>query len=255
MSWRDQLVERRVTGTHPRLGRAEIVQLVRRIVAGDPAARCGLELGDVSAEEVTQAAAECWGWTAERARGWIDPTRTVAAAAAARSRILEAGTAGARVAAATAHPASLLGVHQHLLELAGAAGAKVVTCDRYGPVHVARRGRLSLWWVGSVATATDGESIVGGELRELAAEWIFALGARPELAIADGEFAGAAAHEGIEVIALADLDALALGVAAQRGLPVHVVPVVTSGPPDAYEVLFGGKPHGPDPQGAERASQ
>ncbi len=55
--------------------------------------------------------------------------------------------------------------------------------------------------------------------------------------IADRGFAGGALRAGIEVVALADLDAIALGVAASRGLPVTVVPVHERRPAPVYATL------------------
>ena len=55
--------------------------------------------------------------------------------------------------------------------------------------------------------------------------------------IADRGFAAAAVAAGIETIALADVDAVVLGVAARREHPVRVVPIDEQRPPGAYTPL------------------
>ena len=48
---------------------------------------------------------------------------------------------------------------------------------------------------------------------------------QPDLVVADHWFAGIAAAVGLEVVAFADLDAMALAIASWRGLAVRVVPL------------------------------
>ena len=69
-----------------------------------------------------------------------------------------------------------------------------------------------------------------------AEELLFTLG-HPDLVVADRTFAGHALACGLEVVAFAGLDALALAVAAWRGLAVRVVPLDERRPPGAYEPL------------------
>ena len=57
---------------------------------------------------------------------------------------------------------------------------------------------------------------------------------RPDLVVADHCFAGTAAGVGLEVVAFADLDAIALAVASWRGMAVRVVPLDEHDAPQAY---------------------
>ena len=72
---------------------------------------------------------------------------------------------------------------------------------------------------------TDGESLLADDgVAPRAEELLFAL-PRPTSSSPTAAFAGIAAAVGLEVVAFADLDALALAVAAWRGLAVRVVPL------------------------------
>jgi hypothetical protein len=93
-----------------------------------------------------------------------------------------------------------------------------------------------LWWVDRVAVLTDHESLLGDQGTDAADELLFTL-PRPALVVADRSFAGVAAAQGIEVVAFADLDAVALAVAAWRGLAVRIVPLSQHRPPQAYSPL------------------
>ena len=97
------------------------------------------------------------------------------------------------------------------------------------------RGRR-LWWVDRVAVLTDHESLLGDQGTDAADELLFTL-PRPTLVVADRSFAGVAAAQGVEVVAFADLDAVALAVAAWRGLAVRIVPLSQHRPPQAYSPL------------------
>ena len=56
----------------------------------------------------------------------------------------------------------------------------------------------------------------------------------PDLVVADRVFAGTAVSHGHEVVAFADLDAVALAVAAWRGMSIRVVPLDDRRPPATY---------------------
>ena len=109
----------------------------------------------------------------------------------------------------------------------------MLACDRFGPVDPAARW---LWWHDGVAVVTDGASLAPDDGIAVGPEWLFAVG-RPDLAIADHGYAGAAVAAGIETLAFADLDAVALGVAELRHLPVQVVPLHDGAHPAAYAPL------------------
>jgi len=215
------------------VGRSEIAHVVARLAAGAPDATLGMPLVPVGRDEAWAALAGTWGWDGSTPRASIDPDRTLAALEHARQRLRAVGAAGGRVAVATGHPASLLPLVSAMATTAREAGAQLLVCERSGPI--AGSGR-ALWWLGPVAVVTDGTSLLGDDGLEAASEWLFLTG-RPDLVVADGAFAGAAAAAGHETLALADLDAVALGVAAGRGLPVRVLPLDTTRPAGAYEAL------------------
>ena len=97
-------------------------------------------------------------------------------------------------------------------------------------------GSRRLWWVDRVAVLTDHESLLADPGTDAADELLFAL-PRPTLVVADRSFAGVALAQGLEVVAFADLDAVALAVAAWRGLAVRIVPLDQHRPPQAYSPL------------------
>lgn len=234
---REQLVDGRVTGPHARLGRAEVAQWVRDTVVGAQHALLGIpSLAPLTPEDAWKAVDLVWGWSDDRSRAAIDPDRTLAGAVDGFARIVEAARAGARLTFATTRPASLLPLHQALARAARAAGARMLEQDRYGRLP-SRRGALELWWHDGVAVVTDGSDLVGEDAVTIGEEWLFAVG-RSDLVVADRGFAGAAVAAGHETVAFADLDAVALGVAATRGLPAHLVPLDEQRPPAAYAALL-----------------
>ncbi|HEY8217887.1 MAG TPA: phosphatase [Acidimicrobiia bacterium] len=226
------LADRRVAGTHARFGPAEVKAVLTRLAAGHADATLGLDLGGVTREEAADALADVWGTTLDGTRVTIDPERTVAAAARAADRIAAVAGRGGRVALATGRPASLLAGYCVIVGALAPTDARIVDVGIFGPVP----GGRSLWWVDSVATITDGASLLADDGAVAGDEWLFAVG-RPDLVIADRGFAAAAVGAGIETIALADVDAVVLGVAARRELPVCVVPLDEQRPPGAYEPL------------------
>jgi Phosphatase len=71
----------------------------------------------------------------------------------------------------------------------------------------------------------------------VAEEWLFTL-ARPDIVVADHTYAGVAVAAGLEVVAFADLDAVALAVAAWQGRALRLVPLDDRRPPGAYAGLL-----------------
>ena len=61
---------------------------------------------------------------------------------------------------------------------------------------------------------------------------------RPDLVVADRTYAGVAVATGLEVVAFADLDAVALAVAAWQGRALRIVPLDDRRPPRAYAGLL-----------------
>jgi hypothetical protein len=229
---RRRVLEARIAGPHAHFGRDAVKASVRALVHGDRRARLGCDgLEGCGLDEVREALASTHGWDPSAARAAIDPDCTVAAIEAAGLRIAEAAQAGARIAVATARPASLLGLSQFVASEAAALGARVLVSDRAAVDETAGR---ELWWIGGVAVLTDGTALLGSD--GAGDDWLFAVG-RPDLVVADRAYAGCALRAGCEVVAWADLDAPALALAAARGRRIVLVPLDERRPAAAYEVL------------------
>ena len=123
-----------------------------------------------------------------------------------------------------------------LLELAVARGAEVPRRFQTGEFRADGRAARRLVWIEGVAVLTDGDSLLATDGREAGDELLFHVD-RPDLLVGDGGFAGCAARDGVEVVAFADIDHLALAVAAERGAPLTVVPIDVRRPAPAYAVL------------------
>ncbi|MFN8027073.1 MAG: phosphatase [Acidimicrobiia bacterium] len=235
-SLNDQLKRAHVAGRSARFGRDEVVALMRRLAAGAPPARLGLDpLGTTTYAQVEAAVAAVYGWEGDGPRARIAASSTVAGFDAAMARVLEVARAGGDLAFATARPASLLPLHCAIAASASAAGGKVLSARESGPIGT---GGRRLRWLDDVAVVTDGVQLLGDDDVPAAEELLFTL-SRPDLLVADRCFAGVALNAGIEVVAFADLDALALAVAAHRGRSVRVVPLDERRPPVAYQALRG----------------
>ena len=250
MSARRGVVAARLAGVPSPLGRAELAALVAGVVAGNADATFGLELGGLdrpSRDDVWAALAEGWGCDPTAAAVTIAVERTVTAAGIAAEHLAEVCRAGGSVAMATGRPASMLGCYQELGRRLEAAGATVLRSNApaQGTDSGSARYPPSIWWVERVAVVTDGRSIraddgirLTDDRSGLAGDWLFGVG-RPDLVIADRGFAAAAAAAGHRTVAPADLDAVALEVAARRGAPVTTVPLDCGRPPEAYAPLVG----------------
>jgi hypothetical protein len=242
----DRLKDAHVAGRSARFSRDDVVSVTRALVRGDRAARLGLPpLSGLTEEHVAAAVTLVFGWDGNGTRARIAPNATIDGFRSACARILESAQNGGRIAFATARPASLLGVYRALAATASASGARVLDTVQSGPVD---RFGHRLWWVDGVAVLSDGESLVALDSKEAADELLFVL-PEPDLVVADRVFAGTAVNQGYEVIAFADLDAVALAVAAWRGMSIRVVPVDDRRPPATYgallELLDGAHPRSP----------
>jgi Phosphatase len=234
-SLREVLKQEHVAGRSVRFGRDEIVGLMRRLAHGAPPTRLGLPPFDgLAVAHVEAAVASIYGWEGDGPRARIAPTRTIDGFTAASARVLEVARGHGRIAFATARPASLLPLYRRLVARAGATGADVLCADEtatFGPSG--RRVR----WIDQVAVLTDGTALLADDSVDAAHEWLFTL-ARPELVVCDRTYAGVAVASGLEVVAFADLDAVALAVAAWQGRAIRVVPLDDRRPPGAYAALL-----------------
>lgn len=232
---RELLKQRHVAGRSVRYGRDEVAAIMRRVEHGAPSALCGMPaFPDLTRERVAAAVEMIFGWEGDGPRARIAPGRTVDGFTAAVTRVLEVARGGGRLAFATARPAALLQLYRRLAARAAAEGAEVLAGDEtvgFGPTG--RRVR----WVDQVAVLTDGASLLADDGVEAAEEWLFAL-ARPDLVVADHTYAGVALASGLEVVAFADLDAVALAVAAWQGRALRIVPLDDRRPPSAYAGLL-----------------
>jgi hypothetical protein len=234
-SLREQLKQAHVAGRSLRYGRDEVTGIMRRVELGAPGALLGLPpFPGLTRQQVAAAVELVYGWEGDGPRARIAPARTIAGFTSAVERVLEVARGGGRIAFATARPAALLQLHRRLAARAAGEGAAVLGGDEtasFGPV--ARRVR----WIDHVAVLTDGAALLGDDVVEAAEEWLFSL-ARPDLVVADHTYAGLASASGLEVVAFADLDAVALAVAAWQGRALRVVPLDDRRPPSAYAGLL-----------------
>jgi hypothetical protein len=234
---RSLVVKARVAGRHDRLGRTELVSIMRRVVAGDPPALLGLDrFPGVDLAELRASAGEIWGWNTDEPAVAIDPDRLLAGLVAARERVVDVARRGGRVLVATGRPASLLPFHQTLARLVRSVGGHLLDSGEAGPIHAAGRAAVRLWWVGGVAVLTDGDALLADPGIEAIDELLFTV-PYPDLVVGDRGFAGGALRAGIEAVAVADLDAIALGLASSRGLPVTLIPMHERRPASAYSAL------------------
>lgn len=236
-SARSLVVKARVAGRHDRLGRSELLSVMRRIVGGDPAARLGLDRFEgVDLAELRATTSSVWGWNSADPTVSIEPDRLLAGLVSARDRVLDVARRGGRILIATGRPASLLPLHQHFGRMCTAAGGHLLDSGEAGPIQAAGRASVRLWWIGGVAVLTDGDALLSDPGIEAIDELLFTV-PYPDLVVADRGYAGGALRAGIEVVALADLDAISLGLAASRGLPVTLVPLHERRPASAYTAL------------------
>jgi hypothetical protein len=238
-STRDRLKTARVSGRSTTFGSSEILAVMRRVTRNDRTALLGCPAFEgITPAQVQSTMSDVYGWDGDGPRPRIAGSRTVDGFAAACERVLEVARNGGRIAFATTCPASLFTLHRALAEAAAAAGGNVFDAAESAPFDERSRDASRLRWLDRVAMVTDGRALPGdGRSPQLAAEeWAFTVG-HPDLVVSDRTFAGHAVATGVEVVAFAGLDALALGVASWRGLAVRTVPLDERRPPRAYEPL------------------
>jgi hypothetical protein len=231
----DQLKAAHVAGRSLRYGREEVVASMRRLAEGDGRVRWGLaSFPGLQDGEVESAVGAVFGWRGDGTRARIAPKQTHTAFTAALDRISEVARRGGRVAFATARPASMLPLYRTLAAMVADDGAQVLEAAESGPVDNAGR---RLWWIDGVATLTDRAGLLSDDSPPAADELLFCL-PLPDLVVADHGYAGTALARGLEVVAFADLDAVAFAVAERRGMAVRVVPLDQERPPGAYAPLL-----------------
>ena len=248
----EEILRSHLAGRHELFGFAETQSLIRRVVAGTPEALLGMDrFSDLTDGVVEATARHIWGWSARDAAAWTDPNCTIAGMRAALLRILDVSRRGGLIAFATGRPASLLPLYADLARLAASQGAEIFGGLEFDALKylsseslalasttfsAAGHPRARLVWQNGVALVESGGNLISDAAMR-AADALFAGSETPDLVVADRGFAGTAIELGSEVVAFADLDAIALGVAAARGLPVTIVPVQEQRPPHCYRVL------------------
>ena len=179
-------------------------------------ARLGLPAFDgLTIDHAAAAAALIFGWDGDGPARVSIPPRTVEGFDAACTRVLEVARGGGRLAFATARPASLLGLHRALAAEASTAGGTVLSATQSAPVD---RGGHRIWWIDGVATVTDGESLLADDSRHRAPRSGCSCCRSPTSSSPTTGSPGIAAAVGLEVVAFADLDAMALASPSWRGL-------------------------------------
>jgi hypothetical protein len=228
-----------VTGRSTQFGRDEILAVMRRVVRGDPRALLGCARFDgLTSLHVHEAVERVYGWDGTGTRAAITGQRTVEAFGAAITRTLEVAAGGGRIAFATSAPASLFVVHRSLAEAAVRVGGRVFDAVESAPLVDRGPGALRLRWIDRVAMTSDSRALLDGRAAsDHAAEELLFTAGPLDLVVADRTFAGRALASGLEVVAFAGLDALALAVAEWRGMAVRVVPLDESRPPASYAPL------------------
>src|SRR5262245_32694973 len=87
---RARVLKAHVAGRHDRLGRTELLSVMRRVIGGEPNAMLGLDrFPDVDLGELRQVATEVWGWNADEMVVTLDPDLLLAAMLTARERVLD----------------------------------------------------------------------------------------------------------------------------------------------------------------------
>jgi hypothetical protein len=238
-SLRERIKTARVAGRSTEFGSEEVTGVMRRVARNDRVALLGCPTFDgIDLEQVRGAVDAVYGWTGDGPRARIDATRTIEAFGAAAARVSEVARSGGRVAFATSCPASLFVLHRALARDVTVAGGNVLTAGE-SPVIDERRGRaVRLRWIDDVAMLSDGRALLGDDRAHAAAEELLFTVGHPDLVVADRTFAGHAIACGLEVVAFAGLDAVALAVAQYRGHAARVVPLDEHRPPAAYQPLL-----------------
>jgi Phosphatase len=246
----EELLERaKIAGAGSGPGRTELRHIVEGVATAERRALGELvPIPRLTPADAWLAVKDVFGATADTPM--IDAARTIAATRTAAARVRAVAASGARVAIATAHPASLMMLHLAFARCARSLGGEVVDLADFGPIRADGRTPRWLRWVGGVAVVSDGDALCAVHEGEAAREWTFAI-PRPSLVIADGPFAEVAWEAGIEVVALMGLDRPGLAVAAARSSGRStLVPMRTDRPARAYGVLEkiverpGGEPDG-----------
>lgn len=239
---REALVAAGITGPHQSHTRANNLAKIHSMLDSDVEGRFGLSnIQHHFAQEILDWLAALTGCsddlTDQSGCDTIDPSRTVAAIAAAAGRLSEQAAGGATLLCTTGHPTGLLEHHIRVVDAYRRAGGKVTL-----PLEEERlalgKGYSEIRYVGGVGMLAD-----WGQLRHThssaAMEAALEVEPRPDIVIGDHGFAGAAIERGIPTIAVMDINDPALAAAWGTGAEVVIIPMDDNRPPRLYEASWG----------------
>ena len=251
-SLRELLKREHVAGRSTRFGRDEIVGIMRRVTHGPPV-RLGLPPFDgLTLANVEAAVAAVYGWEGDGPRARIAPDCTIAGFAAACDRVLEVARDGGRVAFATARPASLLPLYRRSSRAWKPPGGDVLSADETGPLGPGAAG-----CVGSTGSRCSPTAPRSSATTASTPPTSCSSPCRVPTSWSPTAPTPGSGSSGLEVVAFADLDALALAVAAWQGRAVRIVPLDERRPPRRLRPLARPRSRprrGPEPMRPSRAS-
>lgn len=253
MNLRDHLVESRLAGsvaTTP----GNTVSNCGKLVAGQPDYTFGLtDWQSLEVNEARAVVAEVCGTAAvdgdPEGPGWIDPDATMAAIDGHRAKVVDHARARSAVLVATGHPTGLLPHYMALARALDDAG-----CELLAPLDnswlATGPHRRGIRFLGAVACAWTGGDLIHthrSRYMEAMLDTLDAEGRRPDLVLGDHGMAGAAVEQGIDTLAIADVNDPALFVAQARGRTEHVMPIDDNLAPRLFEpvtaAILDGLPH------------
>jgi hypothetical protein len=168
--------------------------------------------------------------------GWIDPDATVAAIDGHRATVARHARARSAVLLATGHPTGLLPHYMELARALRAAGCRLLEPldDEWVTDEDPPRG---LRFFGGVACARTGGDVVHTHRSSFMEAMLDVLADRdrPDLVVADHGWAGAAVEQGIDTLAIADVNDPALFLAQVRKRTGSVIPIDDNLAPCLYE--------------------
>ena len=228
-----------ICGRHQSHTRADSLNKVRALVAGDEDACFGLSgMTALDVAEVLGYLSELTGCSPDPddASGYdvIEPARTLAGIVAAGRRLAEAARRGELLLAVTGHPTGLLEHHIRVVDAYRRAGGKLLLLREGEDLSRWRDRRIEVRYVGGVGVEADGANLKHTHA-STAMELLLEGEPWPDLVLGDHGFAGAALERGLPTIAVMDINDPALAAAWGLGHDVTIVPMDDNRPPRLYE--------------------
>lgn len=248
MSLREHLVRHRIAG-EVGTSREDNLRNMARFLEGREGHHFGVVLSrDWTLGEVHDVMVETCGISADADHhegvDTIDPDLTVAALDRWRDRLRLAKKRRERVLIATGHPTGVLSLHLAVAQDLAAAGCEVLDPEldwRWPwpePNAWARGRQRNVRSLHGVHILASGGELLHTHAPEPMRAVLRALDSPPDLVVADHGWAGEAASQGIETLALADCNDPALFVAEADGAPLITVPLDDNVAPRLYRPLW-----------------